>query len=180
MFVKRLLALCASLAVLALAGCATPPPDSNAGPPSDQDAYVILGVSPLDMRLEIVDGTVQNGVFKEPFIRMVTPSYMPDDDGYIVMKVKGNTSYAINTAIWTFGRQSVFGDQFFPRGGSLVFEAPAGKVTYVTNLVYRRVIGGMDMSQRPDLEGAQAYLKKHYPQLAGRLQQGRYGFLPLD
>lgn len=179
---RSIRALCAAVLALVLTGCVTPAPDASAPPPGEQETYVVLGVTPLNMRLTIVDGTVKNGVFSPPFIQLVAPSYMPDDDGYVVMKVKGNTLYGITSAIAMFGRQPIFGEEYLPEGATMVFEAPAGKVVYITSLTYERSrynVHGMEMRQKLDLEAARAYLKRRYPQLADRLEQGHFSALRL-
>ena len=179
MLMRRFRAFCAGLSVAFLWGCATPAPDSNAAPPSGGDAYYVIGVAPVDVRLEIADGTVKNGALNLAFFRLVTPSYMPAPGGYIVVKAVGGTSYGVLSAGMMFGNRSVLGDFYQPAGRTLVFNVPAGKVIYVTNLVYRRIGGGsLAMDQAPNVEGARALMRQHYPQLADRLEQGRIGFLP--
>lgn len=179
MHMRGFLAACAGLAVLVLCGCATPPPAGNSGPPSGTDAYYVIGVAPKDVRLSIVGGTIRDGALHLPFIQLGAPSYMSDDGGYIVVKAEGGTSYGIVSAGLMFGSQSVLGEFYQPTGRTLVFNVPAGKVIYVTNLSYSRTGGGvLGMTQAPNINDARAFMRQHYPQLADRLEQGQFGFLP--
>ncbi|MEJ0044017.1 MAG: hypothetical protein WDM81_18180 [Rhizomicrobium sp.] len=180
MMIVKLRALCACLALAALSACISSPEDL-AAPPSGQDSYVVLGVAPADMNLQIVNGRLRKGVFSAGLFRLTELSYKPDDGGYVVMKVPGNADYAVVSAVSTIWRQSFLGEKYVPSGAkTLVFEAPAGKVVYVTSLQYRRGAGRLDVTPTQDLERARAYLHDHYPALAGRLTQARYAFLPLQ
>ena len=180
MLTSKLRMFVAGLAITFLASCALPAPSSNSAPPSGDDAYFVLGVTPENVRIDIVDGTIRNGAFNLPFIRLMTPSYMPSPGGYIVVKAKGGASYGLLTAGMMFGDQGVFGEFYQPSGGTLVFNVPVGKVIYVTNIVYHRNSGyRLMMDQAPDRQGARDFMRQHYPQLADRLEQGQFGFLPL-
>jgi len=60
-----------------------------------------------------------------------------------------------------------------------VFDAPAGKVTYLGSVQYGVTDKGLQIDYWNDLEAARAYLSGAYPALSARLEQGGYKLLPV-
>jgi hypothetical protein len=61
---------------------------------------------------------------------------------------------------------------------TLVFNAKAGKVVYITDIEMVRHYDRLKPNFRQDIQRARAYLASHYPNLASGLEQGTYRMLP--
>ncbi len=173
---------CALLA--GLAGCAAPPLPSTAAPPSADDAYYVIALKPNTINLDIFEGTVKDGVFSTGF-KWVDHWYSSDDNGFLVVKARGGATYGVVMIALTFSRGSIFGQSYTPNARTMVFDVPAGKVVYITDVGFSpstdrgRYPGpGLVPSYRQNFAAAQAYMREHYPLLAGKLEQGSFRFVP--
>jgi hypothetical protein len=172
---RRALALAvAALALGAAGGAPGAPADTSAG-----DAYVLIGVDPNTVRIDLEEATIENGAVAR-FDHSFPPHlYGPGDDGFILAKVKAGALLAIRaTNLSPIGLMP--GPRFKPCNSTIAFQASAGTVAYVTSVEYQ--YSGMsygwtgqsihvDTHYSQDVAGARAYLNRHHPELAGELQQ---------
>jgi len=164
-------------ASLALAW-AQSPAGAIADSPADA-AYVLIGVDPNTVRIDIEETTIDDGAVVRYEHSFPPHLYGPGDDGFILAKVKPGVDLAIAaTHMSPIGLLP--GPRFKPCDGTVAFQAPAGSVAYVTSIAYE--YGGLSYGwtgqqihvqthYTQDLEGARAYLKRNHPDLADRLQQ---------
>jgi hypothetical protein len=143
------------------------------------DTYVLFGVDPNTVRIDIEEATIEDGAVAHFDHSFPWHLYGPADDGFILAKVKPGVQLAIQaTHLSPIGLLP--GPRFKPCDGTIAFQAPAGSVAYVTSVAYD--YGGVSYGwtgqtihfqthYTQDLEGARAYLKQHHPELADKLQQ---------
>ncbi len=175
------------VAALALAACAPVARlDASVAGPGEQDCYYVIRVTPTTARLDIPEGKIKDGRF-DFGLQWAEHWLAPDEDGYIVAKVRGGTMLGVHEVVISFSKDFVMGQDYAPTSHTLVFDAPAGKVVYITNISYRSAPSqgafqqpGLAPTYKTDIEGARAYLKQHYPLLADKVEQGTYSFMPRD
>jgi hypothetical protein len=103
------------------------------------------------------------------------------EDGFIVGRSKEGTLLGISMVQPHTSKTDLFEPLTTPcEGRTLTFTARGGKVVYITSAHYQLHTGGngvadgLEANFSSDLEGARAFLKKHYPNLADKLEQGSY------
>jgi len=152
--------------------------------PSQDVAWLIIGVQPANTRLEVDEPYFKNGVAWGFHYSM--DSYTPVD-GFIVVKAHPGAVYGIAASSRMAGK-SIFGMRYKPCGQVPKLEAAAGKVVYFTSVDYHSEGGGSTgvgleffegATYSQDLEGARAFLKAHYPGLSDSLEQGPTEMLPI-
>jgi hypothetical protein len=174
-----------ALVCAVLSGCASAGQVNPNSTVTDKDAYFVLGISPEYTRVQIDDGYIENGVFQPSFaVKMwaVNTTFMGEpEDGFIVGKSKDGTLLGISMVQPHMSKNDLLGPLTRPcEGHTLTFTARGGKVVYIASAHYRThfrsngVANELEASFSSDLEGARAFLRKHYPNLAGKLEQGTY------
>lgn len=158
-----------------------PPADVK---PSPDVAWLVIGIQPATVRMEIDEPWVKNGEIFDFHYNL--NAYHPVD-GYIIVKAQPDKPYGVAASSLMFGK-SIFGIRYKPCGQVPTFHAGPGQVIYVTTInyhtagaanegTYMNFAEGASYSQ--NLEGARAFLKAHYPGLADSLQQGQYEMVPV-
>ena len=162
------------LAAAFLTSCApTPMPGADASVQSASDSYVVIGVVPDTVRFDIFEGSVRNGEFVSGF-KWTDHWYGPVEDGFIVIKCRGGSKSAIESVAFMQSKTGIFGATFVPTGNTLVFDAPPGKVVYIASVSYHASGSGVAPHFASDIEGARTFMKKHFPLMADKLEQGTY------
>jgi hypothetical protein len=176
--------------VVALFGVATTaasrtPPDVR---PDPKVGWILIGVQPANANLNIGEVTTwRDGTVLVDVGNIF--GHLPVD-GFILMKAKPGKLYGISSVSIMAG--SVFGTYYGACDKAIAFRPEAGKVVYFTSLAYRNQDGSTDVFPKgfpnsrvregarfsQDLEGARAFLKAHYPNLADSLEQGQFQALP--
>lgn len=174
------LKLLTALSLISLLGaCATgevTPGNANLAP---GETFFVLGVRPENIQVHIYPGKVQGGFFYLNEMRSaVVGGTAPD--GYIVGKAKAGDVLAITEIVVLKNANNVFGKNLSPCGlaKTIVFQVPADKVIYLTDVGFRPTGDGMSPDFREDLPGARAYLESHYSPFAARLESHVYQLLP--
>ena len=162
-----------------------PAPDVK---PASDVAWLVIGIRPQNMRIEVKELRVKDGIVEgyHPFPLDMT---MPID-GFIVFKAHPGITYGI-VAASAMANNRFFGIRYKACHEMATFTAEGGKVVYFTTFNYYSSTGTEYPSQNiietsykgvnytQDLEGAQAFLKLHYPKLDGELEQGNRPILPI-
>jgi hypothetical protein len=165
------------MAALCLSCASTPRPRVDAAPASDA-TYFVIGLAPNTVRFDLSSGTIRDGVFNAGIL-WVAHWYGPSDDGYLVIKAdRGETLGIVEMQVMN-SPTSLFGPVFVPCARTLVFEAPAGKVVYLTHMTIRAGGSGFAPTLHQDIDGARAYMQARYPALAPHLEQGRVQTMPV-
>jgi len=148
--------------------------------PTQKESIFVLGVAPDNHRVMIFPGSTDTGFFAQ---NQWLPAafYGGAEGGFIVGKAKAGSTLAITDVRVTESGKSILGLDFVPCDGAktLVFDAPAGKVTYLGSVQYGVTDKGLQIDYWNDLEAARAYLSGAYPALSARLEQGGYKLLPV-
>ena len=155
-----------------MSGCAVP----HQLDPSAQNAdlsgstIIVMGVS-APRQLQVSGGTVEPTGEWNSGDSTFAAANAKSVAGYIVVKLaatSANQSYALTGILDTF----VFGNQFHACNGgqTMTFDAPAGKVIFVGDLVLdESSLGRGKFRITTDSERARAYLRERYPALADRM-----------
>jgi len=150
--------------------------------PDPSAAWLVIGVKPTNARLEIDEPYLRKGVARS--FHYSADGFSPID-GFIVVKARPDRVYGIAA----FSRMlpgTIFGMRLLPCGEVPSFKASAGRVVYFTTANYRTADPepeGMQsanfathafeaVTYTQDLEGARAFLRKHYPALSDSVEQG--------
>lgn len=81
-------------------------------------------------------------------------------------------------------RDAVIGSAYQAGSKTLVFDVPAGKVVYITSVSYSRgqsdtvYYSTLSPDYHSDIAAARNFMRKHYPALADRLEQGSFRIMP--
>jgi hypothetical protein len=152
--------------------------DRDATVDSNSDSYFVIGVKPEFTQVLIFKGWVTEAGFYQNPLLPATVSY-PVEGGFIVGKTHAGAINALTKAI-LYSRKSdwgVGGMVHCKDSKSLVFVAPAGKVIYLTSLNYRWEVGGLIEEYRQEFSAAKAYMESHYPNLAQKLEIGKFDLM---
>jgi hypothetical protein len=163
-------AACISLIGLAVAGCSASMPDAAAAVQSASDSYFVMGVQPHNA-MPLID----DGVHTLPL-----HEYGQSQGDYVVAKVAPSSSNLMIREVALMAGHSIFGVRLIPCTVPLSFPVPGGKVIYVTNVTISSAgtYGRFNISHYQDLQGARDFVAAHYPQLAGKVEQGVVNFPP--
>jgi hypothetical protein len=176
-----LLTFVAGIAAL-IAACASMPRPTVDATPRDDATYFVIGLAPNSARFDLSSGTIRDGVFNAGIL-WIAHWYGPSDDGYLVIKADRNEALGIVQVQMMSSATSLIGPVFVPCARTLVFEAPAGKVVYLTHMTIRSTAGPNGPRLAPDfhqdMDGARAYMRARYPALADHLEQGRPQMMPV-
>jgi hypothetical protein len=182
-FVRAVVGLAAGLSSLVCVSCTSAGrPDAAAAPPDKDEAYFLIGVEPVDARIIVFQGDVQNGWFSSNPLANAT-FYGNPVDGFALGKTHAGNTLAITKVQLIAPDSAFFAATLVPCGGAktIVFTAPMGKVIYVGSVDYELVATGQLVPRfHSDIQAAKAFLDKHYPQLAGLLEQGSYQLMPVE
>jgi hypothetical protein len=151
----------------------------DAGPPSGNEGYIVLGVQPEFTQVSLFRGSVSGGVFRQnPLLPAAFAGQ--SDDGFVVTRASAGDILAITYVVMFTGKNDAFERVMVPCAGArtLVTTVPAGKVIYVGNVGYRNNGFGVAPEFGNDFDGAKAYMATHYPKLADKLEQGRFDLMP--
>jgi hypothetical protein len=181
MAIWRSLLIAACLPLLSYAGpahAAALPGDVKLTPDA---AYVVLGLEPENSLIELdqvrrVDDQIRGFAFKAKTAAPV--------DGFVVIKVKPDEVYVVSAMSKT-AFKSLFAVRYAACGEMATFKVGPGKVVYFTTLHYGgngsesdgwnvTLTQGLNYVQNP--QGARAFLKARYPNLADSLEQGSPAF----
>lgn len=173
--------LIAASIVLACAGSAAA--EIKDAPPPPDRSYVLIGVEPEDTQLSLLTGRIdEDGDFRGPIIFMLGHEDWPVDGFFLVDAKADSTMALVQVGI---GRASLFGVPMgssyrynFCEGPTLAFDAPAGKVRYLTHIRFTANGSKAYPQMHNDLEAARAFMAAHYPALAPSLEQGDYRMAP--
>jgi len=162
------------------AGCASVGRlDKGIPAPAKNESIFVLGVTPENHRVMIFGGSTDTGFFKQNWLPAAF--YGGAEGGFIVGKAKAGSTLAITDVRVTESDKAILGLDFIPCDGAktLVFEAPAGKVTYLGSVHYGVTGKGLQIDYWNDFEAARAYLSSAYPALSPKVEQGGYKLLPV-
>lgn len=161
---------------LTLAGCVGGNLPATQSLPLAQQTLFLIGVDPAEARITLFPGTVGNGRFDTIFGSVAAFSSHPVD-GYVLGKVDGGQKLGI-AVIQIGGMFST--DLYRPCNDqkTLVFDTPAGRVIYLTDIFFMQDGNVLRPRFIANLPAARAFLRKHYPALADRLESGHYELLP--
>jgi hypothetical protein len=114
-----------------------------------------------------------------------TLSALPVDRFVIGEADAGTTQAFTGATIHLDSGTFLFGSMvrtFVPCGNHLTmsFAAPGGKVIYLADIGFDTDGKGMKMRYAQNIEGARAFLKAHYPDLADKLEPGHYDLVPVN
>jgi hypothetical protein len=168
------------IAMSLCAGCASVGRlDKGIPAPTEKESIFVLGVAPENHRVMIFGGDTDTGFFKQNWLPAAF--YGGAEGGFIVGKAKAGSTLAITDVRVTENGKSILGLDFIPCDGAktVVFEAPAGKVTYLGSVNYEVTGNGLRIEYWNDLDAARAYVAGAYPALSARLEQGGYKLLPV-
>jgi hypothetical protein len=173
----------AGLAVLSIlcVGCTSVGQlDVAASPPDKDQAFFLIGVEPVDARIIVFEGEVEDGWFSANPLANGT-FYGNPVDGFAFGKTRAGDTLAITKVQIIAPDSAFFASTLEPCGGAktIVFTAPAGKVIYVGSVEYVQDSPGRLVPLfHSDIRAARAFLDKHYPQLSAQLEQGSYQLMP--
>lgn len=151
----------------------------DAGPPSDKEGYVVLGIQPEFTQVSLFPGRISDGVFHQNALLPAEFAGQPED-GFAVTRASAGTVLAITYVVMFANKSDAFRTPMVPCSGSktLVVTVPAGKVIYLGNLRYQSFPGVVRPQFSNDFDAAKAYMTTHYPKLADKLEQGRFELMP--
>jgi hypothetical protein len=186
MICKNLLA-CLVLAIFVVASPATagtPSPDVK---PSPDVGWIVIGVQPENMRIEIKELRLKDGAVGPAGYHAFPLDMTMPTNGFIVFKARPGAVYGI-VAASVMAKGGFFGMRFKACRQIAAFQAEGGKVVYFTSLTYSSSTGpapafgsaayqGINYTQ--DFEGARSFLQTHYPGLSTSVEQGRYPMVPI-
>ena len=136
---------------------------------SEGSGYVLIGMNPEYMDVAIYTGDISDGTFRYSYPATFSGS---PEDGFILIKAPAGSSLAVTKAVV---RAAVRGMGAYDPCSYTVFQAEGGKVTYATTLVFELGNDGMLIGNHfQEFDKARAFMKAHYPSLAGSLVQGTY------
>jgi hypothetical protein len=172
MFARTLKGLTLILLVPLVMGCSDNL-STDIAPPQRDIGYYVIGVEPSDVQLRFdrvkLDG--DRAIEQGPELGY---RYTPVD-GFIVGEARGPYSWTLHST--DFGNP-LYGanDHWEPPADSehIVFDVPAGTVVYITNMQFRKNGNTLSIYGHSDIAAARAFLRKHFPQLADKLEQGHY------
>ncbi len=152
----------------------------DAPPPPDR-CYVLIGVAPANTELSLAVGSIREGRFRGPIVGFLDRQDTPAD-GFVLIDAKADRTMAVvkieldSQGFWDATKKYVVCED----APALIFATTGGKVVYLTSVKFD--VGGNALVPRfhADIEAARAFLKAHYPSLAGSLEQGQPQFLPTD
>lgn len=176
MFRILLRAACVAALALGVAGCASMGTvDHDVAAPDSGHTYFVIGIAPPNARVSIFKGFLIGDRFMENPLA-ATSFYGNPEDGFILGETHGGTMLGVMMVQMAAPGEVVIQPPMVPCGGSrtLVFTAPAGKVVYLTSMRFHYAGNGLAPEYKPDLAEAQAFVAKHYPQLAGKVEQGAF------
>lgn len=154
--------------------------DKDVAPPKGDEVLYVMGVSPENHRIQIMDGEVEYGLFKPNKLAMRARLYSAPSDGYVVWKATQSEALAVSMVIVVKEKDDILGQSFRPCGEqrTMVFRAPAGNVVYVGDVAYQFRGKGLAVRYNNDLKAAQAFIERNYPQLKEHVTQGKFELLP--
>jgi hypothetical protein len=172
--------LVCSMAMFLCAGCGSMGRlDGKIKAPNNNESMFVLGLAPDNYRVMIEPGSNKDGTFDRSAWYSAA-FYGGPEKGYVVGKTKAGWTLAVTMVRETANATAIAGEDFRPCQGAktVVFQAPAGKVVYLGNLVYSLRGENLEANYGNDLDGARRFLKSAYPALADHVEQGSYQLLP--
>ncbi|MEA3194887.1 MAG: hypothetical protein QOD26_3220 [Betaproteobacteria bacterium] len=167
--------------IVLLAGCTSVGTvDKDVAPPKGDEVLYVMGVSPENHRIQIMDGDVEYGLFKPNKLAMRARLYSAPTDGYVVWKGTQSEALAVSMVRVVKEKDDILGLDFRACGEqrTMVFRAPAGKVVYVGDVAYQFRGKSLSVRYNNDLKAAQAFVERNYPQLKAHVTQGKFELLP--
>ena len=157
------------------AGCASMGTvDHAVAPPDNDHTYFVIGIDPPQARVSIFKGFVTGEHFMEN--PLAATSFLGNpEDGFILGDTHGGTTLGLMMVQLAESGEIALSPAMMPcNTKTLVFTAPAGKVVYLTNIHFFRSGNGVVPQYSSDLAAARAFVASHYPQLAGKVEQGEF------
>jgi hypothetical protein len=150
---------------------------------SDQDSYLVVGVTPKNAKVFIWYGEEQGGVFHPNTFGPASFFDFPND-GFVVVKMRPRETAAIANVFLAENKGSFWGRQYLACSDSkaIRLNVPVGKVWYLGDVQYSFDVKGHlgAAFDRRNLEAVRAYLRSHYPGLADKLEAGPADFVTLE
>ena len=174
---RRILTLLGTLALTACTSINRLPETAEID--ANNDAIVVLGVSPAHYRIQVFPGTVRDGIWRERALGYAD-FYGVADDGYVIARVESDAALAIARLDDTRSPSGQRNETFYPCEGTrvVVFRIPKGKVLYLSDFEFGPPGKSFDFRETADLASATRWLDAKYPALRGRLEQGSFEALP--
>ncbi len=145
--------------------------------PSPHEAYFVMGVTGEDSQIGIYDGSVADGIFK-----VSTATYIGKPaGGFIVGKVPPDRPLAIVHYSLNHSKKENLKHAAACDGvRTMVFTVPAGKVTYVGDVILKSVGKKIAVTTSFNPAPARRYVDEHFAALRGRTEVGSYTTLPTN
>lgn len=177
----RLPRLFAIVLAVVCAGCAVNigRAGHDAGHPSMNESYVVLGVEPEFTQVSLFRGSISDGVFHQNLILPASFAGQPED-GFVVTRSSAGEVLAITYVVMYSSKEDSFRPVLVPCAGAktAVYAVPEGKVVYIGSVRYRQYGAGVVPQFGQDFEAAKAFMATHYPKLADRLEAARFDLMP--
>jgi hypothetical protein len=150
---------------------------------SDHEGVFVLGLTPDNYRIHLIRGEINGDRFNPPKLGTGMADFLDSaTDGYVIGKVEGGTSVGLVAISVAKGRDDAYAIPFSACGArnALVFEAPKGRVIYVTDIDYQMRNSRVSVRYAQRFEAARMHLQKNFPALAPRLELQSFQLLQTD
>ena len=141
--------------------------------PKDGEAIVVLGVSPSNTKITLHEAIVDNGFVREKsaFEKGIGGKPL---NGYVPLVVKSDTVYKMSNIILYVGDK--IGGVYRACDGArtLSFKAEPGTVTYIADINFASIDGKFKTGNRKNFSAARKYIEENYPNLRGKIVDGKY------
>ncbi|MEZ8128818.1 hypothetical protein [Enterovibrio norvegicus] len=172
--------LTALLAIFLISGCTSYSNlEIGEGFDEENESIFFLGIAPSNFKVFLPNGSVKDGEFWRS--ELASGLGVLAEDGYIVSKAKHDDTIAITGVNQIDGNSSWLGDTYSACNGerSLVFSVPKGKVIYISDVTFKVNQSSLSIQYEDNIERARKYLMKKHPELAEKLEEWDFEFMPI-
>lgn len=136
-----------------------------------KSSVLVFGMQP-NSRIHLIRGDIVDGVWERPFNDTPDVNAFPDEDGYIVVKLRATKATEKLAVSLVFPDGKPYG----PCDGnqSPTFTLLPGKITYAGDLKYRVDGAKLSFSISSDVEKAHAYVASRFQEV------GSFEFHPME
>jgi len=146
--------------------------------PKPDESIFVIGVTPSNYRLFVMQGSVEDGRFRANGVPAIVGG--APRDGYIVGKAAAGRVLAITEVRRVNEGSGGIAADLRVCGGAttMVFAVPKGKIVYIGSAAFQQTGRSIDVTYSRDLEAARQFVRRNFPKLDGAVEAHPYGLMP--